>query len=273
MATRARADRRAKWAAGLAAAAVFALGSPAARGESPRRVLFIGNSLTEFNDLPAMVEAFGAADVGGAAASGGGSRLECRAVTAPGFSLEDHWDRSDARAAIGRGGWDFVVLQQGPSASPEGRASLLRDARRFAELIRKAGATPALYAVWPVAARRLDFDVVAASYAQAAREAKGVLLPVGTAWQSAWKRDPGLAFYAWDGLHPTPAASYLAALVIYQGLSGRSPVGLPAALELGNGTRVEIPTREARVLQEAAAEASRFAGEVPQKTIVTPAPR
>jgi hypothetical protein len=34
--------------------------------------------------------------------------------------------------------------------------------------------------------------------------------------------------YGTDGFHPTPTATYLAALVIYQQITGRSPVGLPA---------------------------------------------
>jgi hypothetical protein len=238
-------NRRRRLGFFLAVAVGFA---PAARAESPvRRVLFIGNSLTYFHDMPAIVQALSDAS--------GGPRLECRAVTAPGFSLEDHWDRSDARAQIARGGWDFVVLQQGSSALAAGRESLLRDARRFAPLIRKVGATPALYAVWPSAARRFDFDAVAVSYAQSAKEIGGVLLPVGTAWQGAWRRDPGLALYDPDGLHPSPAGSYLAALVIYAGLSGQSAVGLPAALTLESGARVELPAAQAKLLQEAAAEA------------------
>lgn len=248
MGTRARVDRRARRAAAWLAVSLCLAANGLAESPS-RRVLFIGNSFTYYNDMPAMVEALSRA--------AGASWLECSAVTAPAFSLADHWERSDARARIAKGGWDFVVLQQGPSASAEGRASLWKDSRRFAELIRKAGATPALYSVWPSAARRLDFDGVAASYARAAEDVGGVLLPVGAAWQAAWKRDPELPLYDPDGLHPTLAASYLAALVIYQGLSGRSPIGLPAAFALGSGTRVELPIGQAKQLQEAAAEASR----------------
>ena len=86
------------------------------------RILFIGNSLTATNGLPAMVEAIGAS---------AGERVECTSVVYPDFSLEDHWTRGDARRAIQRGGWSFVVLQQGPSARPDSRV-LLRDyVRRF----------------------------------------------------------------------------------------------------------------------------------------------
>jgi hypothetical protein len=84
-----------------------------------------------------------------------------------------------------------------------------------------------------------------------------VLLPVGTAWQLAWKRDPGLALYGEDGLHPSLAGSYLAALVIYEKLSGQSAVGLPASLTLKGGVRMELPAAQAKLLQEVAAEAVR----------------
>ena len=58
--------------------------------------------------------------------------------------------------------------------------------------------------------------------------------PVGEAWRLAGKRDTKLGLYS-DDLHPTPAGSYLAALVMYQQLYGASPVGLPAELSLEKG--------------------------------------
>src|SRR6266850_4072585 len=75
------------------------------------RVLFIGNSLTTANDLPGVVAALFVA--------AGGDPIECRTVAFPGYSLEDNWNRGDARRAIAEGGWSTVVLQQGPSALPE----------------------------------------------------------------------------------------------------------------------------------------------------------
>jgi hypothetical protein len=153
-----------------------------------------------------------------------------------------------------------VVLQQGPSASTEGRASLLEYARRFAEEIRRAGAKPALYMVWPATQRKGDFDGVAESYRQAAEETKGWLFPAGEAWRAAWRRNPKLALYSSDGLHPTVAGTYLAALIIYEQLYKQTPVGLPASFKLRGGAKIEIPSEQARLLQEAAAEANQKFG-------------
>jgi hypothetical protein len=224
------------------ALALLALALPAACGAADprpesRRVLFIGNSLTASNDLPATAAAL---------AEAAGERLEWKAVLAGGSSLEDHWNEGSARRAIGRGAFDVVVLQQGPSALPESRTSLLLYAARFAAEIRKAGGRPALLMVWPSAARAGDFDRVCESYRLAAQRVGGLLLPAGEAWRAAWRRDPAIALWSPDGLHPTAAGSYLAALVVFAGLFGKTPVGLPA---LG------LPAARASLLQEAAAEA------------------
>jgi len=207
-------------------------------GVGAQRVLLVGNSLTTANDLPAMVQSL--------STGAGARRLECHAVAFPNYSLEDHWNRGDAARTIAGGGWSAVVLQQGPSALRESRLLLVDYARRFDAIIRRAGARTALYMVWPAAGRRGDFDAVSASYAAAAGAVGGLLLPVGEAWRAAWRREPQLALYGADGFHPSQEGSYLAAIVIYAGLTERSPVGLPP---LGL-----LPARAA-LLQRAAADA------------------
>lgn len=192
------------------------LASPAA----PLRVLFIGNSLTYSNDLPAMVVALGRS---------AGTPIDVESVAVPNFSLEDHWNQGDARRAIGRGPWTWVVLQQGPSALPESRALLIEYAKRFDREIQRAGARTAMYMVWPSRARRGDFAGVSRSYAAAAAELGATLLPVGDAWREAWAIDASLPLYGDDGFHPSPKGSWLAALVIYRQLTGQEPPGGPVA--------------------------------------------
>ena len=159
-------------------------------------------------------------------------------------------------AAIQRGGWDVVVLQQGPSALDASRAELLDLAERFAVEIRKVGAQPALYAVWPESARFVVFDRVTESYRLAAEHVRGIFLPAGDAWRAAWRRDPSLALYGRDAFHPSVLGTYVAALVIYERLSGRSPVGLPARLRSRGGVLIDIAPATARLVQEAAHEAN-----------------
>jgi hypothetical protein len=220
----------------------------AAQPAAAKRLLFIGNSLTYVNNLPAIVDAL--------AVAGGNPAPVVRDVVFGGASLEDHWKRGPARVAIAEGHWDFVVLQQGPSSLPESRMLLIQYTRLFAKEIRKAGATPVLYMVWPSSARSEDFPGVIESYRLAAKEVDGILCPVGEAWRIASKRDPGLGLYSVDGLHPTPAGSYLAGLVIYARLYGKSPMGLPSELELPGGAEIAMSPEQAKLLQGAASEAA-----------------
>lgn len=214
-------------------------------GPRPQRVLFIGNSLTVANNLPAMVEAI---------ARQRGEAIECETIAFPNYSLDDHWERGDAVRAIARGGWSFVVFQQGPSALPESRVLLRAAVRKFDREVRRVGARTALYMVWPSQARRGDFDGVSQSYSMAAADVHGLLLPAGDAWRAAWRKDSSLALYGDDGFHPSPMGTYLAALVVYQGLAGQSPVGLPATLKSPSGDfpSIALTADLAGLLQKAA---------------------
>ena len=223
----------------------LALGLAAiADAEGADRVLFIGNSLTAGNDLPLVVEAM---------AREKGLSLVSEAVTYPNLSLEDHWER-DTQAVIRRGGFKYVVLQQGPSSLPESRENLREWTKRFGEEIRQAGAIPALYMVWPDRSRLAFFSEVKESYRRAAEDVKGVLLPAGEAWLAAWRRDPKLKLYAADNFHPSRLGTYAAAAAILSGLTGVSPQGLPARLQLRNGYDYRVDDREARIVLEAVAE-------------------
>lgn len=218
---------------------------PALIGEG-RRVLFIGNSLTYWNDLPLIAQSL--------ADSAGGASLAVMVVAFPDFSLDDHRAEGTAQRAIARGEWEVVVLQQGPSSLPENRAQLRAAVGALNDEIRAVGATPALYSVWPSDARRADFDRAIESYTLAAQDVNGILFPVAAAWLAAWRRDSTLALYSADGLHPSAAGSYLAALVMYGVLYDRSPVGLPARVRLASGAQLDVTPAVAAVLQAAAAE-------------------
>jgi hypothetical protein len=208
------------------AALAFVWGAAAVVWSSPReptRVLFIGNSLTTSNDLPSRVREVAQDD---------GRRWETDTVAYPNYSLEDHWQRGDAPRTIARGGWTFVVLQQGPSALAESRVLLVDYTRRFDEKIRAAGGRTALYMVWPPGSRRGDFPGVSRSYSAAAAAVGGLLLPVGDAWQAAWREDAQLPLFGDDGFHPSKLGTALAAIVIYERLAGSRVKRLPARWSL-----------------------------------------
>ncbi len=220
-----------------------------------KRVLFVGNSLTYGNDMPAIVQAL---------AKSFGKNLHYDAVTLGGASLEDHWNHGKARKAVARTGWDVVIMQQGPSASEDGRRILLEYGGLFVKEIHRARSAAGYYMVWPTIERFQDFDRVSESYRMAADEANGYCFPAGEAWRAAWRLDPDMPLYGGDGFHPTPEASYLNALTMVQMIYGRSPIGLPHQLKLRTGGSISISPERAKILQQAAAEADAAFGRVPK---------
>ena len=197
-------------------------------------VLFVGNSLTAENDLPGMVAAL--------AEAAGVERFRYQEVSSGGFALEDHWSDGRAVEAIEGARWDVVVLQQGPSSLASSRLNLIEWAGRFAETIRERGGRPALYMVWPPLGG--DWDAVTRSYTDAAVAVDGMLFPAGEALRAVHAEAPGIAMFAADQFHPSREGSYLAALVIIGGLTGRSTEGLSLLQSIVDLTATEAATLE-----------------------------
>jgi hypothetical protein len=217
---------------------------PPTRPPATYRVLFIGNSLTYFNDLPATVAALAeSADVTVHVASAAG----------PNLALIDHVEGSGGNALelIGQGGWNYVVLQQGPSALSLSRDTLLLATRLLNMHVEAVGARSALFMVWPESSRFAVFDDVRDSYRAAADDIGGLFLPAGEAWRAAWSIDPQLPLYGADGYHPSELGTYLAALVIYEGITGSDSRALPDQAIVG-GRTLNATRSRVRLLQDAA---------------------
>ncbi len=199
----------------------------------PLSVLFIGNSYTYNNNLPALVE-------GLAASATPSQRIRTRAVTQPGVRLQQHWDRGEALAALKQGPWDYVVLQEQSTLGLlliEGRHEVNDPelafhpyARRFAEEARKVGAQPLFLLTW---ARRDTPESQARltqAYMSVARELGAPIIPAGLAWARVRQEYPDVVLYHQDGSHPSPIGSYLTASALYATLTGSSPVGLASTI-------------------------------------------
>ena len=97
-------------------------------------VLFLGNSLTYFNDMPRMTARIGAKE----------SRpLFVDAVTLGGADLDDLWYRTDALKRIWQLHWDYVIIQERGGHAAMDRGERFHEAlRKLAEQARMSGATP-----------------------------------------------------------------------------------------------------------------------------------
>jgi hypothetical protein len=228
-------------AAGTASCGSTAPGLP----DDGLSVLFVGNSLTAANDLPGMVAAL--------AGSAGVERFRYQEVTSGGAGLQDHWSDGRAVEAIEGARWDVVVLQQGPSSLESIRLSLIEWAGRFADKIRERGGRPALYMVWPPLGG--DWDAVTRSYTDAAVAVDGMLFPAGEALRAVHAGEPEIPMFAADQFHPSREGTYLAALVIIGGLTGRSTEGLSLLRPI-----VDLAPSETAKLERAADRANRDRG-------------
>ena len=211
-----------------------------------RHVLFIGNSLTYANDLPGTLAALAAV---------AGDTVRTSTVAYADFALEDHLAQGDAARAIAAGGWQYVVLQQGPSAVEANRQNLIQNTVAFDAKVRAVGGRSALYSVWPQLVNIADFPRSIESYQMAADAVHGLFLPVGSAWQAAWARDASVPLYGSDGLHPTAVATYLAAAVMFERITGKDARALPAVAVVG-GTALTLDVATVRLLQDAAHDAN-----------------
>jgi hypothetical protein len=190
----------------LASVLVFsaAIAGAQAPSTAPTRILFIGNSYVSRPNLCARLEGI---------ASAMNRPARCELLVHDDYSLADHWNDAKARDAI-RKGWDYVVLQQGPSARKEGHAELLRDTRRFADAIRAAGAKPVVFSAWPALEDSDDFPAALQSARAAASAIDAPLIPAAEAWLRALQRDRRLRLYS-DGLHATDLGGDLAVLATW----------------------------------------------------------
>jgi hypothetical protein len=240
-----------RWiAAAVVILAVCAAGCNGRSGFEPlpaggTHVLFVGNSLTYTNELPATVESI---------ARAAGDTFRVASVVGPDLALIDHLNGATAaRSVIRAGRWDFVVLQQGPSSVAVNRDTLVLGTQLLDPHIRASSARAALYMVWPSSDRIQFFTAVRDAYRAAADAVDGIFLPAGEAWQTAWRADAELPLYGGDGYHASRLGTYLAALVMYEQFTGKDARALPTNAIVG-GAALNASPATIRLLQEAAHE-------------------
>ena len=206
-------------------------------------VLFVGNSLTYTNDLPGTLVKV---------AESGGDTIRVASAVGPNLGLIDHLNGATrAVEMIAQGGWEYVILQQGPTTIGICRDSLVLWTQMFNDHIRAVNAVPALLMTWPATSRLEFFDEARISYQTAARAVDGAFWPAGEAWRLARAADPNVGVYGPDGFHPSPVGTFLAALEIYERITGKDARQLPARAFAG-GAPLDLPEPTIRLLQNAA---------------------
>jgi hypothetical protein len=170
------------------------------------RVLFVGNSLTYYNDLPAKFAAL-------YAASRRGAVVQTEMLAAGGASLRDRLEDASLAKTLSAGDFDLVVLQDfggWPLCSPEIPACETgsRSLRESVSLVRRHGARAVWFATWT--SPRLQPQLTNAS-SRIAAELGVDWADVGNAMREASGSAPDLLHA--DG-HPDVQGSWLAAITL-----------------------------------------------------------
>jgi|SRR5579863_6733200 len=190
--------------------------------ELPRRILFVGDSFTYFqNGIYSHLEKLAAAANPPLAITAGKSVFG-------GAFLHRLWDLKEPVQAIDTATYDVVVLQED---IPETTVADFREyAAKFVAEVRKNHARPVLFMAW--AYPRLGWismAEIAQAHRDAAKELNVEVAPVGLAWQQASKQRPEMNFYGPDREHPSIYGTYLATCVVYATIYNRDPSGFAYA--------------------------------------------
>jgi len=175
------------------------------------KLLFIGNSHTFFNDLPAMVGELFERVLD--------KETHVTMLTYPGCELRWHADQPQTKFNILHGGYDYVILQQATHPF-DGKDCLIRQAEPLCDWIRAAKATPVAYMTWAKKDTPADQTELTEAFAALAEKENMILAPAGEVWKALWEQYPEKNLYWQDGQHANPLGSAVAAAAIFSAITG-----------------------------------------------------
>ena len=199
--------------------------------DNPTHVLFVGNSYLYYgnsvhNHVRRLVEA---------AKPGFEAKAKYKSATIGGASLDHH--AIEHLTTPGRIGvkepFQLVILQGGSNEalSEPRRARFRETVVAFDKVIKQQGGKTALYLTQAYVAPHKQAKPENAAlteelYVAAGNEIGALVIPVGPAFEEAYRRRPELKLHQeYDGSHPNQAGTYLAACTVYASVYGKSPVG------------------------------------------------
>ncbi|MGI9191626.1 MAG: DUF4886 domain-containing protein [Chitinophagaceae bacterium] len=210
-----------------------------------KRVLFIGNSYTQVNDLPNTLREV---------ALSLGDTLVVSSVTPGGFTFNQHSMNATTLSAIQSGNWDFVILQeqsQIPAFSPaQVQSDCVPFAKKLSDSIKHYNpcAEIVFYMTWgrkngdasncanypPICTYAGMQQGLYDSYQMLCDSNNATCAPVGAAWRMFRNQYPNIELYSPDESHPSLNGTYLAACTFYSSLF-RKPVLSSQYLPAGIG--------------------------------------
>lgn len=202
--------------------------------QQTKRVLFVGNSYTQVNDLPQLITAV---------AQSMGDNVEAYSNTPGGCTFMQHCT-NQSMTMICQGGWDIVVLQeqsQYPSFPQEQvENEVFPYAQRLVDSVyaNSPCAEPMFYMTWgrengdqsnarffPVLGTYEGMDsMLYERYMYMAEANDASVCPVGRVWRRLRSDYSDIRLYQSDGSHPSLEGSYAAACAFYVLFFHRDPL-------------------------------------------------
>ena len=201
-----------------------------AEKSNPERVLFVGNSYYYYNNslhnhVSNLVKAADPAL---------GAKLQFKSATIGGSALHQHniaHLTEPGRIGVSQP-FQWVVMQggSGEPLSVARREVFRKTAAAHAELVKARGGQVALYMthvyVKPHKQQKAtNIQATESLYVEVGNEIGALVIPVGLAFEEAYRRDPDLKLHHPDGTHPSLLGTYLAACTTYAVLYAQTPVG------------------------------------------------
>lgn len=218
-----------------------------------KKVCFLGNSYTFYNNMPGLVDSLANHD---------GNDLIKDQNTPGGYRLNQHATNATSLAKIAGDTWDYVVLQDQSQFPSFPSWQVAQEVYPFAELlcdsIRSANecAIPLFFNTWGRRDGDPQWDSINTftkmnnrlnfAYTTMADDNSGRLSPVGIAFRHIHDDlNSPIAFnalYTNDGSHPSLIGSYLAACIFYHSIFETTSVGntfIPNGLSLNQASYLQ----------------------------------
>ena len=174
------------------------------------KLLFVGNSHTYYNDLPARVMELLAAT---------GEKSHATMVTRGGKSLTFHASEPSALFNIRYGGYDTVIAQDRGASFDA--AQFEEGAEALYQAATAAGSRFMLYMPWVLRDARDTQRVMTEAYLSFARKHGCRFAPCGETYTRLLSTLTLDDLYREDGNHATPLGTYIAAVTIFYTVTGR----------------------------------------------------
>lgn len=184
------------------------------------KVLFLGNSHTYYNDLPALFKKI---------CKECGKDVEVSMLAQPGVTYEWHLTQyTDLRFALVHGGYDYMIMQQAAHEPCPSKEETLRDAGKIIEMAEAQGVKVIQTLPWARVDIPEEFEKMKDIYYTLSDNYSVKLNPVGLVFEDIVKNHPDIRLHWFDGAHAGPYGSYANALCTYMTLFGVKPEGASA---------------------------------------------